>query len=223
MGPRNLDQWRRASLRLTIGAAAALALAPAGADQTIPGDGERGSEATIEVTSMSFTAGSTLPLSAIFNDVVNGLNVCTPDGAQGLDQSPELGWTHVPHRTRSFVVILYDPTAAFTHWGMYNIAPDVRQLPENAGVAGSAFGTQVNNDFGDPHYDGPCPPAGIEPFAHRYTFTVYALDERLTLESSANFPANTETLYHALIRAGREGHILTSGSLTGVYSATPSD
>jgi Raf kinase inhibitor-like YbhB/YbcL family protein len=154
---------------------------------------------------------------------VNGLNVCTPDGAPGLDQSPELMWRHVPHDTRSFVVILYDPTAAFTHWGMYNIAPEVRTLPENAGVAGSKYGTQINNGFGDPNYDGPCPPAGVTPFAHQYVFTVYALDEWLTLASSANFPANAETLYHALIRAGREGHILASGSIEGVYSATPAD
>jgi Raf kinase inhibitor-like YbhB/YbcL family protein len=211
--------WKRAALRLTVAAAAALALVPVGADES-PSDGGEGA---LDVTSTTFTSGSTLPLSAIYDDVVNGLNVCTPDGAQGLDQSPELRWTHVPHRTRSFVVILYDPTAAFTHWGMYNIAADVHRLPENAGVAASAFGPQVNNDFGDPHYDGPCPPAGVEPFIHRYVFTVYALDERLTLASSANFPANAETLYHALIRAGREGHILASGSLGGVYSATPAD
>ena len=218
---RNSASWTSAGRRLAVCLALTLALAPAGADESMPDGSHRALDVSIDVTSTTFTAGSTLPLSAIFNAVVNGLNVCTPDGAQGLDQSPELRWTHVPHHTRSFAVILYDPTAAFTHWGMYNIGPDVRQLPQNAGVAGSALGTQVNNDFGDPHYDGPCPPAGVEPFAHRYVFTVYALDESLTLESSANFPANSETLYHALIRAGREGHILASGSLTGLYSATP--
>jgi len=33
-----------------------------------------------------------------------------------------------------------------------------------------------------------------------------------------NFPANAETLYHAL---AREGHILATGSLGTFYSATP--
>jgi Raf kinase inhibitor-like YbhB/YbcL family protein len=214
------DFARRARAALALGAAAAAtALTPVIAGDSIYDDHEH----AMEVTSTTFTEGSTLPLSAIYNDVVNGLNVCSPDGSPGLDQSPELSWTHVPHHTRSFVVILYDPTAAFTHWGMYDIAADVRMLPENAGVAGSRFGTQITNDFEDPHYDGPCPPAGVVPFTHKYVFTVYALDEELKLASSANFPADAETLYHALIEAGREGHILASGSLEGVYSATPSN
>lgn len=217
MNARNFARRISAAPALAT-AAAAFALSPVVADE--PG-WQEGGEHAIEVTSTTFTAGSTLPLSAIYDYVVNGRNICTPDGAPGLDQSPELSWTHVPHHTRSFVVILYDPTAAFTHWGMYNIAPDVRMLPENAGVAGSPFGPQITNDFGDPHYDGPCPPAGVVPFTHHYVFTVYALDTELKLHSSANFPANAETLYHALIRAGREGHILASGSLEGVYSATP--
>jgi hypothetical protein len=31
---------------------------------------------------------------------------------------------HARHTTKSYVVIMYDVTAAFTHWGMYNISPD---------------------------------------------------------------------------------------------------
>jgi Raf kinase inhibitor-like YbhB/YbcL family protein len=104
---------------------------------------------------------------------------------------------------------------------MYNIAPHVRALPENAGVAGSTYGSQVNNDFGDPSYDGPCPPAGVTPDAHHYVFTVYALDTEIKVSTLTNFPANAETLYHALLNAGREGHILASGSLGTYYSATP--
>jgi len=69
--------------------------------------------------------------------------------------------------------------------------------------------------------DGPCPPAGVEPFAHHYVFTVYALDTELALSASANFPANAETLYEVLIHAGREGHTLASGSIVGLFSATP--
>jgi Raf kinase inhibitor-like YbhB/YbcL family protein len=137
-------------------------------------------------------------------------------------------WSHAPDDTRSFVVVLYDTTAAFTHWGMYNIAASAQGLPENAGVAGSAFGTQVVNDFfvelnGAPaaQYDGPCPPNNLTPFTHDYVFTVYALDTKLTLSSSVNFPATAETLYQALIRAGQDGHILDSASLTGLYSTVP--
>lgn len=218
MIPRNLGQWTRAALALGA-MAAGVALSPVIADEQGRDDGDHG----MEVTSTTFTNDSTLPDSAIYNSLANGLNVCTPDGSAGSDESPQLAWSHAPHATRSFVVVLYDTTAAFTHWGMYNISHRTHELPQNAGVANSAFGTQIDNDFGDPHYDGPCPPAGVAPFAHHYVFTVYALDTQLTLQSSANFPANAETLYHALIRAGREGHILASASITGLFSSTPSD
>jgi phosphatidylethanolamine-binding protein (PEBP) family uncharacterized protein len=105
---------------------------------------------------------------------------------------------------------------------MYNISPKATGLPENAGVAGSTYGTQILNDFGiGNEYDGPCPPANVAPFVHHYVFTVYALDIELTLPSSPNFAANAETLYQALIEAGKSGHILDSASITGLYSTTP--
>ena len=44
--------------------------------------------------------------------------------------------------------------------------------PSGAGVAGSAFGQQITNDFDlGQEYDGPCPPAGLAPDQHRYVFT----------------------------------------------------
>ncbi len=174
------------------------------------------------LSSTTFSNNSTLPLSMILNEQSNGVNVCTANGAAGGDESPELSWTGAPYGTRSYVVVLYDVTAAFTHWGMYNIAPDVTQLPQNAGQAGSHYGSQIENDFGlGQQYDGPCPPANVAPDAHQYVFTVYALSTPLVLPSSANFPANGETLYHALIEAGEQGAILGKASLTGFYSSTP--
>ena len=124
-------------------------------------------------------------------------------------------------------MILYDETAAFTHWGMYNISPDARGLPQNAGVANSQYGQQVDNDFvfgglGGAQYDGPCPPPDLAPVVHRYVFTVYALRTLLDLPSSENFPANAATLYQALVQAGEDGDILESASITGLYSTTPS-
>jgi phosphatidylethanolamine-binding protein (PEBP) family uncharacterized protein len=98
----------------------------------------------------------------------------------------------------------------------------VNELPQNAGVAGSRYGTQIENDFGlGQQYDGPCPPAGVAPEIHSYVFTVYALSTTLSLPGSTNFPANGETLYHALIAAGQHGQILGKASLTALYSATP--
>lgn len=175
-----------------------------------------------QVTSTTFQNNTTLPLSAIENITVNGSNACSVDGSPGGNQSPELSWTNASPRTKSFVVTVYDTTAAFTHWGMYNISPMATGLPENAGVAGSHYGKQIVNDFFfGAEYDGPCPPTNVQPFVHHYVFTVYALDIVLHLPSSANFPANGETLYQALIQAGRGRHILQSASITGLYSTTP--
>jgi len=181
------------------------------------------SDPAFQLSSTAFANDTKLPLSALSNIPVNGSNSCSIDGSPGGNQSPELSWTNAPQRTASFAVTLYDTTAAFTHWGIYNISPTATGLPENAGVPGSSYGDQIFNDFYDGReYNGPCPPAGYRPYVHRYVFTVYALDTFLHLPQSPNFPANAETLYQALIKAGEYHHILASSSITGLYSTTPS-
>jgi Raf kinase inhibitor-like YbhB/YbcL family protein len=168
------------------------------------------------LTSTAFTNGGTLPLSMAYDQAG-----CAPNGEIGGNQSPQMSWTRPKPGTQSFVVILFDPVASFTHWGMYNISPDATGLPENAGVADSTYGEQINNDydFGE-QYDGPCPPTTLTPTTHEYVLTVYALDENLTLpKGSADFPPGSEILYHKLIEAARGGHILESASIHGFFSA----
>jgi len=164
------------------------------------------------LTSTTFSDGGTLPLSTVYNQC--------PYYADGENKSPELSWVNAPRGTRSFVVIMYDITASFTHWGLYNIAPATTGLPENAGVPHSPYGPQVNNDYGvgDLSYDGPCPPSTAMPVVHHYIFTVYALDIVLpTLPTFGDFPPGAEALYHALIAAGRDGHILRTASISGFF------
>ncbi len=198
--------------RVGLGVALALGILTASAS----------AQESFQLNSSTFSNGTTLPISTILNNQANGVNTCSATGAAGYDESPELSWTGAPKGTQSFVVVLYDVTASFTHWGMYNIGGNVTQLPENAGKAGSAYGLQVENDFGlGQEYDGPCPPANVAPDTHKYVFTVYALKTKLALPGSANFPANGETLYHALIRAGQQNEILGEASLLGLYSSTP--
>jgi Raf kinase inhibitor-like YbhB/YbcL family protein len=178
-------------------------------------------DAGFYVKSANFENNSTLPISMIDNYAVNGVNSCSSNGAPGGDQAPQLTWTHTPWGTRSFVVTGFDETASFTHWGMYNIAPDVRSLPANAGAAGSPYGTQITNDFGSVGYEGPCPPPNYTPTNHHHLFTVYALDELLELPASTDFPAAAETLLHALAAAGARGHVLNSATISGFYSTAP--
>jgi Raf kinase inhibitor-like YbhB/YbcL family protein len=208
--------WLRAAAAVAV-AATSLSIGSLSAQQPMWGYGE----GRMELTSTSFTEGKPLPAPNIYNDIYpagSGYNVCSATGTPGGDLSPQLAWKHAPRNTRSFVVVLYDTTAAFTHWGIYDISPYIHMLPEGAGVADSRYGTEITNDFGDPHYDGPCPPAGVAPDVHHYVFTVYALDtgQLDVFSASANFPANGEALYQALIRAGREGHILASAELVAL-------
>jgi Raf kinase inhibitor-like YbhB/YbcL family protein len=111
------------------------------------------------------------------------------------------------------------------HWVIYNIPPTSTGLPE--GVPAEATlpdGTrQGANDYalfaeeGQTHpggapinrvgYDGPCPPS-----AHRYVFTLYALDTALELLAEAT---------KAELLAAMEWHVLGQAELTGVYTPQP--
>jgi Raf kinase inhibitor-like YbhB/YbcL family protein len=172
-------------------------------------------EGEFVLTSTTFANGARLPLSMIFSAVG-----CAAGGATGGDQSPQMSWTAAKPGTQSFVVMLYDVTAAFTHWGMYNIPAGATGLPENAGVAGSTYGQQIANDLTfDEEYDGPCPPSNGIPVTHEYVLTVYALDEQIKLAGSPDFPPFGEALFRALLAAARGGHVLQSSSITGFYSS----
>jgi Raf kinase inhibitor-like YbhB/YbcL family protein len=183
---------------------------------------DEGPHQRMTLHSATFVDGGTLPLSMI-NTIAgaNGQNSCTANGAAGGNQSPQLSWRHAPAETRSFVVIAYDVTAQFTHWQMYNIPADRSSLPQNAGTPDSVYGTQNGNDFGQPNYDGPCPPTTLRPFSHEYRFTVYALDRLLpVVPTFGDFvPAFPEGLYQELIEASREGHVLASASIAGHFAA----
>jgi Raf kinase inhibitor-like YbhB/YbcL family protein len=90
----------------------------------------------------------------------------------GNDAPPPITVSDPPNGTKSFAVIMDDPDApkgTFTHWLAYNI-------PAEGGAALRATaGKTLKNDFGRKGYGGPCPPPGHG--AHRYYFTVYAVDQ----------------------------------------------
>jgi len=103
-------------------------------------------------------------------------------GCHGKNISPALQWSNAPVNTKSFAVTVYDPDAptgsGWWHWVVFNIPSTVHQLKRDAGNLrkGLAPGGAVQSvtDFGKPGFGGACPPAGDK--AHRYIFTVYALD-----------------------------------------------
>jgi Raf kinase inhibitor-like YbhB/YbcL family protein len=152
-------------------------------------------EMTLSLSSTAFKEGDRIPVKY------------TCDG-QGI--SPQLAWGEPPQQTQAFVLILDDPDApggTFTHWVLFNLPASVRQLEE--GIPGQAQlqngASQGKNDFGRIGYGGPCPPRGT---AHRYRFTLYALDK--TLDSKPG--ASKKQIVDAM-----KGHILAQSQLMGIY------
>jgi Raf kinase inhibitor-like YbhB/YbcL family protein len=162
------------------------------------------------VSSTTFENNGFIPASMVFSGILG--STCT-----GGNQSPELSWTRAPGNVRSYAVVLFDVTASFTHWGMYNIPVTTTELPQNAGVAGSTFGAQVLNDALNFGYSGPCPPPDIvKKGIHTYVFTVYALDTQLELPfPSPDFPPTGAALFRAMI-----GHVLDTARITGLFKCT---
>jgi Raf kinase inhibitor-like YbhB/YbcL family protein len=173
---------------------------------------------TFHVSSDSFVRGGALPLSTINTFESNGKNTCTASGLAGGNKSPDLEWRNAPAGAKSFAIVMYDVTASFTHWGIYNISGAANGVPQNAGAADSMVGSQVYNNFGTPGYGGPCPPADVTPLVHRYVFTVYALDTTLNLPASENFPPTAGALYNALIDSALNHHVLGAASIYATYA-----
>lgn len=142
----------------------------------------------MKLTSSDFQHNSTIP------------SKFTCDGA---DISPRLSWEDSPSGTKSYALTVVDPDAPggdFVHWLICDIPKDTKgidqgKMPKDA--------QQIQNDFGNKNYGGPCPPSGT----HRYIFTIYALDiNHLEGVDQKNFLKTVEK------------HTLAKAELIGLYS-----
>lgn len=113
----------------------------------------------MKLTSPAFSTTSDIPVRYTKSDA---------------NDQPELGITGTPEDAVELAVICHDPDApmpaGFTHWTLYGIPPDTRQIPMN----GEDQFRPGPNDFGDVGWGGPQPPEGHGP--HHYFFWLYALD-----------------------------------------------
>ena len=128
----------------------------------------------------------------------------------GTDISPQLTWSEVPAGTQALALIVDDPDApsgTFTHWVLYNLPPQEKELRENLPKTEqlSNGALQGRNDFRRTGYGGPCPPPGKP---HRYFFKLYALGTKLNLKAGA-----TKSELEAAIK----GHILAQAELMGKF------
>lgn len=133
---------------------------------------------------------------------VEGQSIPVKYTCDGEDISPPLMWQGAPEGAVCFAVDMFDPDASggWVHWVVYNIPGDVVVIGEGAVPQGSREGM---NDFGRRGYGGPCPPPGR---AHRYVFSIYALDAAL---------GEVQGLED--LKRSMRGHILAEAKLTGLY------
>jgi Raf kinase inhibitor-like YbhB/YbcL family protein len=150
---------------------------------------------SLKLTSDAFSNGDTIPVRFT---------------GQGGNFSPQLAWTEPPKGTKSLVLVCIDPDAprgTFTHWVIFNIPAESRQLKEGTKPQPNLLdgAVQGTNDFGELGYGGPDPPRGKP---HRYFFKLFALDTALDLPPG---------IAHAELRARTEGHVLAEAELMGTY------
>jgi Raf kinase inhibitor-like YbhB/YbcL family protein len=132
----------------------------------------------------------------------DGNAIPTQFTCDGNDAPPPLQAENPPEGTRSFAIIVDDPDApggTFTHCLAYDIPAQPNDLKITAGKT-------LRNGFGRLGYGGPCPPHGDR--AHRYHFTVYALDV-----PSLDVPGDTREDFEAALK----GHTLGKARMMGRY------
>ena len=122
----------------------------------------------------------------------------------GDDVPPPLTWQDLPAGVGSYTLIVDDPDAprgTWDHWIVYNIPPDVQELPEETDAE---IGVQGMNSWTRTGYGGPCPPVG----RHRYFHKLYALDTALP---DMNEPSKLD------VEQAMEGHVIGEAVLMGTY------
>ncbi|BAY23554.1 PEBP family protein [Calothrix sp. NIES-2100] len=151
----------------------------------------------MEIRSSAFFIGNTIP----FKYTCDGDDISLP-----------IYWEDPPQGTQSFALIVDDPDApqkTFTHWVVYNIPADSRELPE--GITQEPRlpngAVQGKNSFGKLGFGGPCPPP--KDGAHRYFFKIFALERSLDLSPGAT----KEEVLQAMA-----GHILDKAEVMGRYA-----
>jgi Raf kinase inhibitor-like YbhB/YbcL family protein len=99
-----------------------------------------------------------------------GEDIPAEHGLDGGNVSPPLEWVDVPSDATELAITVVDPDASnFVHWVVWGIDPRDGAVGAGAVPEGANVGL---NQFGEPGWGGPAPPAGDE---HTYVVTVHAL------------------------------------------------
>lgn len=171
----------------------------AGLDATAPGP-DASAVAAMALSSSAFADHGVIPNKYAYD------SSC---GAGATNTSPPLNFTGVPAGTRSLVLIMEDEDASgttgyFAHWIAFDIPASKTGLPEGSSATATDY-VQALNDFGEPGYGGPCPPA-----LHQYVFHLYAVRDLASLGLSTTATSQE-------VRTAIQGHVAAEATLHGTF------
>jgi hypothetical protein len=158
--------------------------------------------ATTTTTTPSTTSVVPMTLTAPWRD---GAPIDPRYTCKGANVAPALSWSPAPEGTQEIAVTMIDQDAAFDHWTMAGIAPDITSLAENVAPEGAVAAL---NGAGAAAYTGPCPPAGT---THTYRITVHYLNRALLLTSGGAA---------ADMRTAIGSATITTVQVTGTFAGT---
>ncbi|MFI6904962.1 YbhB/YbcL family Raf kinase inhibitor-like protein [Nonomuraea sp. NPDC050394] len=170
---------------VVLAAAVALALASSGC-ALLPGRSMAKDIGQLNVTSPELREGKPLPREY---------------SCKGNQGSPPLRWSGEPLPGAKSIAIVLDThtgTNPAVNWVVYNIPPDWTELGPNATEALPDDDTgQAKVTSGKEGYEPPCDDKAT------YRFSVYALDEPVTVEGGASLPKVLKNIADRTIARGR--------------------
>jgi Raf kinase inhibitor-like YbhB/YbcL family protein len=132
--------------------------------------------AAMTLTSSDIQSGAEIPPAQIY------------PRCGGENISPQLSWSGAPAGTKSLVLTMIDISvkpSQWSHWIVVDLPADATSLARGTKtLPGNA--KAIPSNFGDAHYDGPCPPTGTG--VHEYQLTIWALPIS-TISFAADAPA----------------------------------
>ena len=170
----------------------------------------------LALTTNAQAEGFYLSSSDIQGQIAND-QVFNSFGCTGKNISPQLSWENAPAGTKSFAVTVYDPDAptgsGWWHWVVFNIDKSVDTIKTGASRLSTNSGSmptgaiESSTSYGSKGFGGSCPPKGDK--AHRYIFTVFALD---TEKIEQNADARPELIGFFL-----NSHVIAKASIMAYY------
>ena len=100
----------------------------------------------------------------------------------GENINPKLEFNNIPEDTVSLALIMYDPDSPigdWVHWTLWNIPSHSPGIEQDSTPFEATAGMTTFDEIG---YGGPCPGTG----EHRYIFELYALSDKVGLDSTAS-------------------------------------